>query len=347
MVALLKSAALLGSLYAASSEAFQNPIRRPAPDPSLVYAGGYYHLTYTSYDRIDIVRAKKLGELLDGEIKTIWTDTNSTRNANMWAPEIHKIDDVWHMFYSSCDSSLPCCDSCHTRVLRGCNEAGPFDCTYTHLADLIPPKGTQGGPNADFAFSIDGTYLEIPGKGRYHVLSIINKDSLQSLAITNLDTENWTVDGWHVISVPDQDWERNTTNSDPSGIVAINEAPHPLYHKGKIWLAYSGSFCGTPNYSIGLLRYNGGDPLKASSWIKQGPVFSQGNGNYGTAHNCFFTSPDGKETWNAFHATSNPRGSCGGDRFTLAQPVFFKGNKTPKFGVPQPLSAIIKPPSGE
>ncbi|KAM0210954.1 hypothetical protein ACHAPQ_008376 [Fusarium lateritium] len=347
MKSLINFGVLLGSIYAVGVAAFQNPIRKPGPDPSVVFANGFYHLTYTSYDHIEITRSKTLGGLLTGETKTIWSDKNTTRNANMWAPEIHKIDNIWHMFYSSCDSSLPCCDSCHTRVLRGCNKAAPFDCTYTHLADLVPPTGSLGGPKSDFAFSIDGTYLEIPGKGRYHVLSIINKDELQSIAITKLDTKKWTVDGWHVISVPDQPWEKNTTNSNPNGITAVNEAPHPLYHNGEIWLAYSASYCGTPNYSLGLLHYNGGDPLQASSWVKKGPVFSQANGNYGTGHNCFFTSPDGKETWNAFHATNNPKGSCGTDRFTLAQKVTFQSGNIPDFGIPQPLSAVLHPPSGE
>ncbi|KAF5568919.1 glycosyl hydrolase family 43 [Fusarium phyllophilum] len=258
---LINFGVLLGTLYAARVEAFQNPIRKPGPDPSVVFANGFYHF-------------------------------------------------------------------CHTRVLRGCNKATPFDCTYTHLADLVPPTGSQGGPKSDFAFSINGTYLEIPGKGRYHVLSIINKDKLQSIAITKFDTTKWTVDGWHVISVPDQPWEKNTTNSNPNSITAVNEAPH------------------------------------ASSWHKKGPVFSQANGNYGTGHNCFFRSPDGDETWvgspsrrrfssmlisfkNAFHATSNPKGSCGTDRFTLAQKVTFKPNNSPQFGIPQPLSAVLQPLSGE
>ncbi|RSL84297.1 hypothetical protein CEP51_004007 [Fusarium floridanum] len=339
--------ALWCSVYTAGVQAFQNPIRRPGPDPSVVYADGYYHLTYTTYSRIEITKAAKLGDLINGETKTIWTDTNRTRSANMWAPEIHKIDDIWYMFYSSCDASLPCCDSCQTRVLKGCDAAGPSDCEYEHLADLVPPKGKQGQADGNFAFSIDGTYLEIPGKGRFHVLSIINKDLLQSIAITKLDTENWTVDGWNVISVPDQPWEMNTTNSNPNSITAVNEAPHPLYHDGEIWLSYSGSYCGTPNYALGLLHYNGGDPLEASSWDKIGPVFSQANGNYGTGHNCFFTSPDGSQIWNAFHATSNSRGSCGGDRYALAQLVTFKPGQTPEFGVPQPLSAVLDPPSGE
>ncbi|KAM5349656.1 hypothetical protein ACJ41O_006161 [Fusarium nematophilum] len=346
-MSLYKSWLLFGTLCAAGVQAFQNPIRKPGPDPSMVFADGYYHLTYTTYDHIEITRAKTLAGLIDGETKTIWTDTNRTRNVNMWAPEIHRIDDIWYMFYSSCDASLPCCDSCQTRVLRGCNAAGPSDCDYTYLADLVPPEGSRGGPDGNFGFSIDGTYLEIPGEGRFHVLSIINKDDLQSLAITRLDTTKWTVEGWHVISIPDQAWEQNTTNSNPNDLTAVNEAPHPLYHDGEIWLAYSGSYCGTPNYSIGLLRYLGGDPLDASSWDKEGPVFFQANENYGTAHNCFFTSPDGSEIWNAFHATSNPRGSCGTDRYTMAQRVTFKPGNVPEFGVPQPLDTIIDAPSGE
>ncbi|KAH8203329.1 hypothetical protein TruAng_002525 [Truncatella angustata] len=272
----------------------------PGPDPSMVYADGYYHLTYTSYDHIEITRAEKISGLLTGEPKTIWTDTNTTRSANMWAPEIHHIDNVWHMFYSSCDADLTCCDSCQPRVLRGCDGPNPYDCEYSFLADLVPPVGFQGGPGKNFSFGIDGTYLEIEGKGRYHVLSAIGPNTtaaIQTIQITELDTTTWSVKGWNIISEPDQAWEMNTTNSSPSSIVAVNEGPHPLYHGGEIWLSYSASYCGTPNYALGLLHYAGGDPLQASSWTKKGPVFSQANGNYGTGHNCFFRSPDGKETW--------------------------------------------------
>ncbi|KAK6069538.1 glycosyl hydrolase family 43 protein [Seiridium cupressi] len=345
------------ALGAHGNNTYQNPIRKPGPDPSIVYAGGYYHLTYTSYDHIEITRAQHLSGLLTGETKVIWTDTNSTRSANMWAPEIHPIDNVWHMFYSSCDANLTCCDSCQPRVLRGCNGPNPFDCEYDFLADLVPPVGFQGGPGKNFSFGIDGTYLDIPGQGRYHVLSAIGPNTtkaIQCIQITELDTSDWTVTGWNVISEPDQPWEMNTTNSAASDIVAVNEGPHPLYHENELWLSYSGSYCGTPNYALGLLHYQGGDPLLASSWSKIGPVFSQANGVYGTGHNCFFKSPDGKETWlihgaiqNGFHATNNSEGSCGGDRFTLAQIVNFDGGNEPRLGIPFPLNATLRAPSGE
>ncbi|KAK0100308.1 hypothetical protein ONS95_008266 [Cadophora gregata] len=201
------------------STAFQNPIRAPGPDPSMVYADGHYYLTYTSYNSITITRSTTLSGLINGETKTIWTDTDTSKNANMWAPEIHQIDDTWYMFYSACNAQEACCDSCKTRVLRGCAGPNPFDCpAYSYINELIPPVGSQGGPNGNFSFSIDGTYLEIPGKGRYHVLSINDENNLQSLAITELDTEAWTVKGWNVISVPDQDWEVTG--------VPVNEGPH-------------------------------------------------------------------------------------------------------------------------
>ncbi|KAF4828494.1 Extracellular exo-alpha-(1-_5)-L-arabinofuranosidase [Colletotrichum tropicale] len=346
-----RGSTLLAAVFSAGlTTAFENPVREPAPDPSLVFAGGNYHLTFTSYNRITIVRSNTLSGLPNGEQKTIWTDTNTTRSANMWAPELHQIDGVWYMFYSSCDASLSCCDSCSTRVLRGCDAAGPYDCEFQHLADLIPPEGSRGGLDNNFAFSIDGTFLEVPGFGRYHVLSIRDNEFNQALAITQLDTDSWTVGAWHVISIPDQPWERNITGANPppsDDLIGVNEAPHPLYHGDDIWLCYSASNCATPNYSLGLLHWNGGNPLLKSSWDKTGQVFSQANGLYGTGHNSFFTSPDGTEIWNAFHATRNSAGSCGGDRFTSAQIVTFDENNTPNFGIPQPLGEILTPPSGE
>lgn len=41
---LINFGVLLGTLYAARVEAFHNPIRKPGPDPSVVFANGFYHL---------------------------------------------------------------------------------------------------------------------------------------------------------------------------------------------------------------------------------------------------------------------------------------------------------------
>lgn len=41
---LINFGVLLGTLYAARVEAFHNPIRKPGPDPSVVFENGFYHL---------------------------------------------------------------------------------------------------------------------------------------------------------------------------------------------------------------------------------------------------------------------------------------------------------------
>jgi hypothetical protein len=50
---------------------------------------------------------------------------------------------------------------------------------------------------------------------------------------------------------------------------------------------------------------------------------------------------------NTFHATSNPKGSCGNDRYTMAQIVNFDGNNVPSLGIPMALSAMLTAPSVE
>ncbi|CAH0045954.1 unnamed protein product [Clonostachys solani] len=325
---------------------FQNPVRYNSSDPSLVYANGYYYLTYTSATRIEIVRSPLLSGLRNGETKTVWTDSDTTRNADIWAPEIHRIDNRWYLFYSSRNANVV--NTYRTRVLRGCTGSNPYDCTYSFGATLVPPAGKQGGSDGNDAYSIDGSYMEIPGKGRYHLVSMHNEDGYQSIGITNLDTDNWTVDEWHIISRPDQAWEQHMGGG--AGLLAtagLNEGPYALYHGDDIWLSYSGSTCDVPEYALGLLYYNGGDPLDISSWEKSGPVFTSANGNYGTAHNAFFTSPDGTEIWNIFHATSISTGNCGPARYTMAQKVTFNAQGNPNLGQAPALGTEITPPSGE
>lgn len=207
------SSFLLASiLCAALGSAFTNPIRNPGADPAIVVASGTYYLTTTGATKIAITRSSTIGGLLNGETKTVWTDTDPRRNADMWAPEMHQIDGIWYMFYSANGINGK---RCH--VLKGCDAVGPYDCEYTYLADLTPPAGFQGGPNKDETESIDGSYLEI-GSRRYHLVSALDPDGISAIQITELNTADWTTSGWNIIAQADQPWERDQ--------VALVEGPH-------------------------------------------------------------------------------------------------------------------------
>ena len=70
-------------------------------------------------------------------------------------------------------------------------------------------------------------------------------------------------------------------------------------------------------------------------------------GVYGPGHHSFFTSPDGTETWIAYHANSSPSQGCGTTRTTRVQKISWNADGTPDLGVPLPTSAVLPGPSGE
>lgn len=143
-----------------------------------------------------------------------------------------------------------------------------------------------------------------------------------------------------LLSRPTEAWESRN--------VFLNEGPAALYYKNRTFLTFSAGTCNTPTYQLGLLTYNGrGDPLEKDNWTKTGPVFSAANGNFGTGHNSFFTSPDGTEIWNVYHSVGNPQGSCGNDRRVNARIVEWREDGTPDFGQPPEIGAELRGPSGE
>ncbi len=123
-----------------------------------------------------------------------------------------------------------------------------------------------------------------------------------------------------------------------------------LQRNGRTFLTYSASHCNGPNYKLGMLEYRGGDPLAASSWTKfSNPIFQRNDaaGVYGPGHHSFFTSPDGTETWIAYHANSSASQGCGTTRTTRVQKISWNADGTPNLGVPVSTATVLPGPSGE
>ncbi|EEB93566.1 hypothetical protein MPER_07754 [Moniliophthora perniciosa FA553] len=63
---------------------FQNPIKRSdGSDPFMVYDQGYYYLTTTTWNDIQLTRAETIAGLKTATPKIIWTDSTPSRCCNM------------------------------------------------------------------------------------------------------------------------------------------------------------------------------------------------------------------------------------------------------------------------
>ena len=66
---------------------YTNPIKNPnGSDPHIVYTGGYFYLTSTTWTNIQVTRAATIAGLKTATPKVVWADSTASRAGNFWAP---------------------------------------------------------------------------------------------------------------------------------------------------------------------------------------------------------------------------------------------------------------------
>ncbi|KAI0125045.1 glycosyl hydrolase family 43 protein [Xylariales sp. AK1849] len=309
-----------------SAAAWTNPIRDPGgSDPFMVYTGGYFYLMTTTWTDVEIARSTTVEGLKTATKKVVYSTTTANRCCNVWAPEVHYFDGTWYIYYTAGDADD--LDQQNIHVLKG--GATPYD-TFTYAAQLTT------------AWSIDASILRFNDFGNFLMTSCFHSVSYQSICLQQLGSDYVSVTGSiYVISQPTESWETSGT--------PVNEGPAALYFGGTTYISYSASYCWTPDYCLGLLTWDGSTaPTSASAWSKSsGCVLSSANGNYGTGHNGFFSSPDGTQTWLTYAATDSSAGACDDTRYTMVQLMGSHSDGSPNFGEPVAFSHTYSEPSGE
>ncbi|KAK4170922.1 family 43 putative glycoside hydrolase [Triangularia setosa] len=296
---LLRLLTTLSLLHPTTAVTFANPLRPcDGSDPHIVHFDGFYYLMTTTWTNLRPTRAKT----------SKISKPARQRCCNVRAPELYKIDNTWYIYCTA--GNRQNLDGQRSHVVRGGSH--PWNNYYGYAGQLTPQ------------WVIDRTVLIIAGKN-YFIYSCLPQPHWKSFCITEM-TSFTPISGWKVLSEPSLPWERVGS--------PVNDGATALYNGTKIWVGYSRSYCWTDSYQLGLLAYKGvGDPAEGSNWVKgRQPVFSSSEGNWGTGHNAFFTSPDGTETWNVYHATTNRTGNCDGNRYTAAKKVEWRADGTPDLG---------------
>lgn len=313
------------------AQTFSNPIGDLA-DPHITFYNNYYYLTGTTGSNITIKKAATLNSLKFATGVVVFTPPSGGPCCNFWAPELHRINDAWYVYYTA-GTNMDLSSQRSWVIENTSND--PVTGNWTD-------KGQIYRPTENF-WAIDGSVFRLQEKN-YFVWSGHSdaSNTVQRIYIAEMSNP-WTLTGPRIeLSSPEYLWERNGE---------VNEGPVVVQKNGKVFLVYSASGCWTDDYALGMLTMDeSDDPLNKSLWTKSDqPVFVTNAAAfaYGPGHNGFFLSPDGTEVWNTYHATTLESGACDFTRTTRAQKVEWNADGTPNFGSPLKTGETFTAPSGE
>ncbi|WP_439571947.1 glycoside hydrolase family 43 protein [Sphingomonas sp.] len=320
---------LASAAFPSSGDKFSNPLLTSGPDPWVVSHQGVYYYTHTMRDRIALWRTSDITDLANAEQKVVWTPPAEGPNAHLiWAPELHRMDGKWFIYYSATASGFK--DDEH-RAVFVLENASPDP--------LVGEWIDRGRVNTRYA-GIDGTIFQHRGETYFAYSPYIG--AVSGIAIAKM-ANPWTLKGEEaVIALPDKPWE-------DQGGRRILEGPEFLAGpSGRVFMTYSAGACWSDNYSLGLLEARAdADLLSRDSWTKHpNPVLSSANGVYATGHNGFFRSPDGKEQWIIYHANPAADMGCTLKRAPHVGRVTWTPSGEPRFPAPSSPSTSLAKPSG-
>ena len=267
---------------------------------------------------------------------------------NLWAPEIHRINDKWYIYYAADDGNT---DNHQIYVLE--NDARtPMEGTFKQKGPIMTNQEWNWGIHASTFVHKGVQYLIWSGWPKRRIM-----EETQCIYIAKMKNP-WTLDGERImLSSPEYNWERQWVNPDGSRTaypIYVNEAPTFLYSKDKknLIIYYSASGCWSPYYCIGMLSCSAdADLLDPKSWKKAtDPVFYQSpqDSVWGPGSPSFIPSPDSTEWYMLYNARNIPNGITGESesRTPRLQKISWDENNMPILGKPVRLGKPLPKPSG-
>ena len=305
-----------------------NPFILNRADPFVGHHDGHYHFTASvpEYDRIVLRRSATFEGLATADECVLWrAPASGPASALIWAPEIHRFDDAWYVYFAAAPS----------RDIKD----GLFQHRMYALSNPAADPTTgewqfvgQVDSGID-AFCLDATAFHHCGRN-YYVWAQKHPDipGNSNLYIAPLATPTTLAASPVLLTRPELDWEVQG--------FAVNEGPAVLVRHGKVFITYSASAT-DERYAMGLLWADAeADLLDARNWHKSlTPVFVTDVERqvFGPGHNSF--TVDGDTDLMIYHARDyreiegdplwNP------DRHARVQPLSWDAQGMPVFGRPQ------------
>lgn len=294
---------------------YPNPFIEQRADPYIIYDDEnkcyYFTASYPAYydadhgyDRIILRKADSLSGLADengGKEKeiTIWRAPSEGLLAkHIWAPEMHKINGSWYVFFAAGSSTNIWAIRPYVLVCQ--NNAEPYNEDSWKKGDgsYEVHAATSKDERYFKNMSLDMTHFE--HKGKHYVIwaDIIGQSTLYMQEINPSKPWEGISDTVVKLTAPEYGWERDCER--------VNEGAAILKHDDRIFCAFSASGTG-PEYCIGLLYADAdSDLMNENSWTKLPyPLLTSADvpGEYGPGHNSFTVDAGGNPVF-VYHARS-------------------------------------------
>ncbi len=254
-------------------------------DPYVLYYNNSYYYCFSRDDKIYLSVSKELDLLY--KAKEIVAYKNEAGLKNLWAPELHIIDNKCYI-YVACDDEN--------------NENHRMYVLYNNSDDPLLEYENNGIiSDVSNKWAIDGTILNYKNE-LYFVWSGCDGDIhfKQEIFIAKMNNPFEIGSKKVLLSTPEYDWEK--CGGDGVNLAFVNEGPAIIRVSGKTYIIYSASGCWCENYCLGMLELVGDDVLSKDSWKKYDkPIFSNINGLIGPGH-CSFIIKDDNEGYMFFHS---------------------------------------------
>lgn len=197
--------------------------------------GNYFFIaTSPGFDQIEMRQAASIQGLADAAPEVVWRKhATGEMGANIWAPELHRIDDVWYIYFAAAVAEEPW--RIRMYVLANAS-ANPLEGEWQELGKLQTQRDS---------FALDATHFEHRGK-RYLIWA--QKDPEEkynsALYIAGMKSPTQLHEREVLLTEPELPWE----------VVGykVNEGAAVLIRHGKIFVTYSASAT-DHNYAMGFI----------------------------------------------------------------------------------------------
>ena len=90
----------------AAGNTYTNPLLERGAEPWAIFHEGKYYYTQGSENRVILWETDDITDLSHATQKDVWIPTDPSNSYHLWAPEIHRINNKWYIYFAADDGNM-------------------------------------------------------------------------------------------------------------------------------------------------------------------------------------------------------------------------------------------------